>query len=122
MPLDKLFAVFPVVVLAACSQINLGPAELPDDRDSGSPEVYAPKPEYEASHRYDKKQELLFDQQLGVYLAVGHPGVYFYRDVYYRQSADGWHQANKATGPWALANKAALPSELQNIRPDSRKR
>lgn len=97
---------------AACSRINLGPAELPDDRDMGSPEVYTPQGPAEASHRYHQKNELLFDARLGLYLVVAEPGVYFSQEQYYRNSSEGWLTASELNGPWLPVDPELLPPGL----------
>ena len=57
---------------------------------------------------------MAFDKGLGVFVVVGLPGAYFWRDSYYRlQSGGRWERSERLDGTWVGIVETALPPGLR---------
>lgn len=94
------------LMLAGCHHYH-GP---PPHRHGPPP--WAPAHGYRHKHRAGGV-DLVFDSGLGVYLVVGRPYHYFYRDHFYRYDRGVWYFAARFDGPWRVAEGRAVPSGLR---------
>jgi len=68
-------------------------------------------------HTYHDGAVLSFDSSLGVYLVIGHPGIYFYDDLYFYQHPTGyWQSSRYYRGPWLRAADPRVPMKLRGKR------
>ena len=84
---------------------------------------YGPPP-HAPAHGYRRKHhghDLVFDTDLGVYIVMGLPGLYFIDGLYYRVSSDGWHYSVRPDGDWHIHTKV-LPGQLHKIPGGNKKR
>lgn len=78
---------------------------------SGGPPAHAP------AYGYRKKNPdnvaLAYDTGLGVYVATGYPGVYFYDGYYYRLNGAYWEISTVPSGgSWTRADDNKVPPGL----------
>ena len=62
-------------------------------------------PEHAPAHGYRRHlhgHDLSFDSELGVYVVVGSPGLYFWDDFYWRLRDGFWLRASVFDGPWIV--------------------
>jgi hypothetical protein len=78
----------------------------------GGPPPWAPAHGYRHKH-HDHGVELVFDTDLGVYIVVGHPGIYFRADAYYCLIDGEWRRGPRWNGPWGYAVVDDLPPGLR---------
>jgi hypothetical protein len=76
----------------------------------GGPPPWAPAHGYRHKHQ---GVELVFDTDLGVYIVVGHPGIYFRGDAYFCLRDGEWRRGPKWDGPWGYAVVDDLPPGLR---------
>jgi len=60
--------------------------------------------------------QLVFDESLGVHVVVGHAGVYFHADHYYRLADSGWEWTVQLDQAWAAAPDHGVPTGLRKLR------
>lgn len=92
--------------LVGCTHYFNGPG-----RGHGPP-PHAPAHGYRYKHR-TSGLDLVFDSGLGVYVVVGYPSYYFYRDRFYRFFDGHWHFAARFGGPWHVVERSAMPPGLR---------
>lgn len=81
-----------------------------DPKSKGGPPPWAPAHGYRHKHA---GHELRFDAQLGVYVVVGLPHVYFQSDHYYRRVDSHWERCRKLDkAKWKAIDAAAVPTSL----------
>jgi hypothetical protein len=76
--------------------------------DSGPP-PHAPAHGYRRKHH---GHDHVWDADLGVYVVVGLPGVWFLDGHYFRLASERWEVSAEARGPWRLAALASVPVRL----------
>jgi len=59
--------------------------------------------------------ELAYDGVLGVHVVVGHGGIYFHADRYYRLGAAGWEWSGRVVGGWVAAPDHGVPTGLRDV-------
>jgi len=76
-----------------------------------SPIVPPPiSPSHGYRHPYHDGIVLSFDSGLGIYLVIGHPGIYFYDGLYfYRHPTGYWQSSRHYRGPWIRAADPRAP-------------
>jgi hypothetical protein len=98
---------------AACYSVSVGPAGY--ERHG----VWLPKkggtPHRGADRITVGGLDMVFDDELGVYRVVDHPGVYYNGVRYYRQDESDWEAAPAFSGPWAGIPRIELPPGLAQI-------
>ena len=77
------------------------------------PPPYAPAHGYR--HRYHD-YDMRYDSNLGCYVVLGMPNVYFSNGVYLRFSGDRWTSAIGVGGPWRIAGSAEIPVLLYKAK------
>lgn len=91
-----------------------GPGPEVGGYEHGGPPPHAPAHGYRRKHRYDHRDvELVFDSGLGVYVAVGFPGVYFHADHYFRWFGTSWQVSVRPDAGWRLAPNDSVPPGLR---------
>jgi hypothetical protein len=76
------------------------------------PPSHAPAHGYRA--RSAQGVEMVFDSGLGVFVVLGTPGAYFWRDFYYRQDRGGrWERCDRLDGAWMGIVETSLPPGLR---------
>jgi hypothetical protein len=85
---------------------------------------YRRKHGYHHTHRHKRPSpeprvevELVFDQSLGVHVVVGHSGVYFHADHYYRLGDSGWQWTARLGQAWVAAPDHGVPTGLRKLHP-----
>jgi len=76
------------------------------------PPPHAPAHGYR--HKHGDGVVLVYDSGIGVYVASGHAGVYFYEGSYYRQHSGAWEACAKIDGNWRKASHNKIPPGLQD--------
>lgn len=72
------------------------------------PPPHAPAHGYR--HKHPDGVVLIYKSSIGVYVASGHPDIYFYKDRYYRLRDGSWRISVHIDGPWkAVASKKVPP-------------
>ena len=62
--------------------------------------------------------ELVYDGDLGVYVVVGHAGVYFHASRYYRLGDSSWEWSGQVAGSWTIAPDHGVPTGLRDLGPE----
>jgi hypothetical protein len=65
--------------------------------------------------------ELVFDENLGVHVVVGHSGVYFHAARYYRLGHAGWEWSARLDQHWVAAPDHGVPTGLRKLHPGPKK-
>lgn len=95
-----------LLALAGCIHVHEHEYEH-EARNEGGPPPWAP------AHGYRHKQpgpELVFDPQIGVYVVVGFPDVYFYDDHYFRVVSSRWERCRDwEKARWKTVDVAVVP-------------
>lgn len=86
--------------------------EGPYARRGHGPPPHAPAHGYRHKHRVSGV-DLVFDSGLGVYVVVGVPYHYYYRDRFYRFRDGRWYFATRYGGPWHVAEGRSVPPGLR---------
>lgn len=76
------------------------------------PPPHAPAHGYR--HKHADGAELEYRSDLGVYVVIGRPDHYYYKDRYYRLNGGSWEASVDLSGTWAPAREKKLPSGLRN--------
>lgn len=78
---------------------------------------------YHHTHRHKRpapeprvEVELRWDESLGVHVVVGHAGVYFHADHYYRLGDSGWEWSARLGHTWAPAPDHGVPTGLRKLK------
>ena len=101
-----LLAIFSIS-LTACNTIVLS---------SRHDHKYGPPPHAPAhGHRHKHKSgvELIFDIDLGAYIAVKYSNTYYHDRNYIRYSKGGWVVSSHHKGPWRKAKRHEVPDKLR---------
>ena len=78
--------------------------------DEGGPPPWAPAHGYRHHHH---GADLVFDAEIGVYIVVGHPHVYFDDGHYFRRVSSHWERCrNFETAHWKTVDVAYVPVPL----------
>jgi hypothetical protein len=85
--------------------------EAPAHKHKGPP-PHAPAHGYRRKHAPDGV-ELAYDDDLDVYVAVGHSGVYWHGDRYFCWRDGGWRVSAKVDGVWVSVASQEVPPRLQ---------
>jgi len=93
--------------LIACVETSTIKKSSP--RYSHSPPPHAPAHGYRHKH---KKQNLIFDTGVGVYVVVGLLDHYFHNDRYYRYRKGIWETTKTLEGLWRKTTEHDLPVKL----------
>jgi hypothetical protein len=81
-------------------------------REHGPP-PHAPAHGYRYRHR---GHDLAFDSDLGVYVVLGLPDVWFFQSSYVRWFGDHWEIGIDVDGPWRVAAVNEIPLRLREKR------
>ena len=82
----------------------------PEHEHGGGPPPWAPAHGYRRHHH---GAELVFDAEIGVYVVVGHPHVYFFDDHYFRRVSSHWERCrNFEKAHWKIVDVAYVPAPL----------
>jgi hypothetical protein len=76
-------------------------------------------PPHAPAHGYRHKhhgRDLVFDSDLGVYVVVGLPDLWFLDGSYYRWYGERWEIGIDIAGPWRLAPERSIPGRLREKR------
>ena len=76
------------------------------------PPPHAPAHGYRHKHR--DGVVLVYDSGIGVYVASGHAGVYFYEGSYYRLHSGAWEACTQIDGNWRKTSHKKIPPGLEN--------
>lgn len=60
---------------------------------------------------WGRREKMVWDPALGVYIVSGMPGVYYAEPYYYRWDGGGWH-LSKDLKHWSPASKRGVPPGL----------
>jgi hypothetical protein len=94
-----------VLALAGCIHVHEH-----DDGYEGGPPPWAPAHGYRHKHH---SPDLVFDSEIGVYVVVGHPHVYFYDDHYFRVVSSHWERCRDwEKARWKSVDVAVVPVPL----------
>lgn len=102
--------------------VTSGPLGCVVLRDHGpGPVVHAPGPPPHApAHGHRRKHarghreaELRFDSGLGVYVVIGHPGIYVHDGWYVRFDSGSWLVSASLEGPWKPRRSSWVPPGLR---------
>jgi len=72
-----------------------------------APPPYAPAHGYRYVDPYGV--QLVFDSRIGVYSVVGHPGYYYYDNLYWRRPHGYWEHSSRVDGRWYHQSRAPRP-------------
>ena len=78
-------------------------------------------PAHRFRHRHYHGVDLEYDSGLGVYFVIGHPGIYYYSDHYYRYYDGGWLFSFRYDGPWERTVPQRVPRGLLKKHPYKRR-
>jgi hypothetical protein len=77
------------------------------------PPPHAPAHGYRHKHR---NRDLVYDANIGVYVVVGLPDVWFVDGSYFRWYGERWEMGVSVDGPWRVARESAVPFKLREKR------
>jgi hypothetical protein len=77
------------------------------------PPPHAPAHGYRHKHR---NRDLVYDANIGVYVVVGLPDVWFLDGSYFRWYGERWEMGVSVDGPWRVARESAVPFKLREKR------
>jgi hypothetical protein len=104
-----------VVAILATSVLALAGCVAVHHHDR-HPKAKVGPPPHAPAHGYRHRHhgpDLVFDSRLGVYVAVGHPHVYFHGGHYYRRVSSGWQRcADWRKRRWQPVAVAVVPVPL----------
>jgi hypothetical protein len=90
-----------------------GPPAHPAERHAHhGPPPHAPAHGYRWKHPRDHV-EMVFDSEVGVYVVVGHSGVYWDGDRYVRWGDGGWTASARIGGGWVSISSGEVPQPLR---------
>jgi hypothetical protein len=102
-----------VSMSSGCISVDEG-SSAPPPRSQVGPPTHAPAHGYRHKHR---GHDLAFDRDLGVYVVVDVPGVWFLDGSYFRIDSSGrWEVSVEMDGPWRIAAGSTVPVRLQQRR------
>ncbi len=84
------------------------------DHHRAGPPPHAPAHGYR--HRNSDGVALRFDSNLGVYVVVDMPNVYYYNGLYLRLSGDRWQATSSLKRTWHYERDDRVPYQLQKKR------
>jgi len=99
-----------------CVIVDRGAHGAPPHRSASrhpGPPPHAPAHGYRHKHH---DHDLVFDSELGVYVVVGLPELWFFDGSYFRWYGDRWEIGVDVGGPWRLAPEHAVPGRLREKR------
>ena len=100
-----------------------GPRVVVAEPERGGPPPHAPAHGYRRKHQVASQDvDLVFDSGLGVYVAVGFPGVYFQADHYFRYVDASWQISLRPDSGWTVASKERVPPGLQKMKHANKKK
>jgi hypothetical protein len=110
---ELLAALVIVVTLGGCQGVFLAPrpSEPVVVRQPGPPS-HAPAHGYRRKHQ--SGAELRFDASLGVYIVIGHTGIYFHDGWFIRMHSDTWQVSATLGGPWKPRAAEWVPPGLRS--------
>jgi hypothetical protein len=76
-------------------------------------------PPHAPAHGYRQKyhgRDLVFDSELGVYVVVGLPDLWFLDGSYFRWYGERWEMGVHVDGPWRVAPEDHVPGRLREKR------
>jgi len=88
-----------------------GPVIVHKAPGRGHPPAHAPAHGHRRKHAHDSV-ELVFDGDLGVYVVVGHPGLYWHGDRYFVWRDGGWRVSARIDGVWVGVASQDVPVKL----------
>jgi hypothetical protein len=80
---------------------------------------YGPPPHAPAHgyrHHY-QGADLAFDRELGVYVVLGHPGIYYANGRFLRFRTHVWQSATRLDGTWVVYPTTSIPPGLRGSHP-----
>jgi hypothetical protein len=90
-----------------------------DGGHRGPPPRAVGPPPHAPAHGYRHKHhghDLVFDSDLGVYVVVGLPDLWFFDGSYFRWYGERWEIGVDVGGPWRAARLESVPVKLRNKR------
>lgn len=96
--------------LAGCRAVIAGPPAPIVVHEPGLP-PHAPAHGHRRVH--DRDAELRFDSRLGVYVVIGHPGLYVHDGWYLRFDGARWVVSASLDGPWETRRESWVPPGLR---------
>jgi len=81
------------------------------ERHRNGPPPYAPAHGYR--HKNPDGVELRFNSDLGVYIVVDMPNVYYYNGLYLRLSGDRWQATSDLKHSWHDEQESRVPYQLK---------
>lgn len=88
-----------------------GPVVVHRAPGHGHPPPHAPAHGHRRKHANDGV-ELVFDGDLGVYVVVGRPGLYWHGDRYFVWRDGGWRVSARIDGVWVSVASQDVPVKL----------
>ncbi len=74
-------------------------------------------PPHAPAHGYRHKRpdgvQLQYDSSMGVYVVIGHAGLYFSNDRYYRRGDSSWQVSLSIDGGWRAVPERSVPPGLR---------
>jgi hypothetical protein len=103
--------------LAGCIVHHHHDAPVPEAHPA-QPARHGPPP-HAPAHGYRKKHprdgvDLAYDSEVGVYVVLGRPSVYWDGERYLRWSRVGWQVTARLDGVWVSVSADAVPSSLKS--------
>jgi hypothetical protein len=63
-----------------------------------------------------KGLEVVFDEGLGIHIAVGLPGVFFHDGHYYQERDGRWQVSLNGEGGWSFSTSSAVPDVVRKAK------
>ena len=92
--------------------------EISENRNGPPP--HAPAHGYR--HRNGGGEELVYKSDIGVYVVVGYPDYYYYKDKFYRLNEGSWEVSLNIRSDWAPVSRKKLPPGLRNKKECKKKK
>jgi hypothetical protein len=112
------FLVLSIAVFGCTKTVRHKPAPVPPvyAKQPGPP-PHAPAHGYR--HKHPDGVVLVYQSNIGVYVASGHRDVYFHKDRYYRVRNGSWQISVHVEGPWKAIAPQKVPLGLQKKSHDA---
>lgn len=114
--------IFAAASLAGCrsvSGVEIKLSSFPVKHESVKSRGHGPPPHAPAHgyrHKHKHGVELVFDGDLGVYIAVGFSDIFFHNDLYIRMHDGRWEVSALLKGPWRKAKTREVPYKLKKAK------
>lgn len=96
--------------LAACT-LHLG----------GERDGWGPPPHAHPNYPPPAHGQWRWDDDLRVYVILGHPHLYYRDRIYYRWHDHGWYWSERSDGPWKGKPHKKMPAGLHKKHPSGKK-